>query len=321
MSKKEFEFEIPIPQTQFVMRANSMYQIQPKMDASAPDGFKEVGTTKVISPDIGNTVHAPFDGEMKVWNTGFWKSSPILRGMSDAEKESYVKMVNKHIVKPVEDIKGEGILGHQENNSFLDDFGIDLKAYRLLNTAEPLQRLALYFAVLGKHLAPKDHQSNPLYSGAQYVIVDSENAVNVKQEREMLKNEAIGLFYVLQKHDKEKMSNLLEYLNISNSKTTDKATLNSSFNRWLEDKTNGYQNSDIFTKTYNKFDSEDGEEELYFYKNLKLLVDKNIVKMQRGELFLNGKSLGAGYKLAASYLMTNEEDRLKIAELIQKAKE
>jgi len=314
------KFEIPIPQTQFVLKSDKMYQIQPKMDASAPDGFKNAGTTKVISPDIGNTVHAPFNGDMKVWDTGFSKSSPILRGMKDEEKDLFVKMVNEHIVKPVEDLKGEGVLGHQENNPFLDDFGIELKAYRVLNTAEPLQRLALYFAVLGKHLAPKEHQSNPLYSGAQYVIVNSEEAVNVKQEREMLKNEAIGLFYVLQKNDKEKMYNLLEYLGISNSKTTDKATLNSSFNRWLEDKTSGYQNSEIFTKTYSKFDSEDGEEELYLYKKLKELHDNNLVKMQRGEVFLDGKAIGAGYKLAASNLMENSVEKERIAELIEQIK-
>jgi|AntDeeMinimDraft_6_1070357.scaffolds.fasta_scaffold02003_2 hypothetical protein len=311
------KFEIPIPQTQFVLKSDKMYQIQPKTDASAPDGFKDAGTTKVISPDIGNTVHAPFNGEMRVWDTGFTRASPILRGMKDAEKDSFLKLVNEHIVKPVEEIKGEGVLGHQENNDFLDNFGIELKAYRIINTAEPLQRLALYFAVLGKHLAPKEHQSNPLYSGAQYTIVNSEEAVNVRQEREMLKNEAIGLFYVLQKNDKEKMYDLLEYLNISNSKTTDKATLNSSFNRWLDDKTSGYQNSEIFTKTYDKFDSEDGEEELYMYKNLKKLHNKNLVKMQRGELFLDGKSIGAGYKLAASHLVANTEDKKKVADLIQ----
>jgi hypothetical protein len=315
------KFEIPIPQTQFVLMSDKMYQIQPKIDASAPDGFKDAGTTKVISPDIGNTVHAPFNGEMRVWDTGFFKSSPILRGMKDTEKDAYLKLVNEHIIKPVEDLKGEGVLGHQEDNPFLDDFGIELKAYRVINTAEPLQRLALYFAVLGKHLAPKEHQSNPLYSGAQYVIVNSEEAVNVRQEREMQKNDAIGLFYILKKNNKEKMYDLLEYLSITNSKTTDEATLNSAFNRWLEDKTSGYQNSDIFTKTYNKFDTEEGEEELYMYKNLKRLHDKNLIKMQRGEVFLEGKAIGAGYKLAASYLMTSSEDRMKVAELIQQIKE
>lgn len=319
MSTKKFEFTIP--QTQFVMKSDSMYQVQPKMDASAPDGFKDAGTTKVISPDIGNTVHAPFNGEMKVWDTGFYKSSPILRGMKDEEKEEFVKQVQEHIVKPVEELKGEGVLSHQENNEFLDNFGIELKAYRVLNTADPLQRLALYFAVIGKELAPKEHQSNPIYSKAQYVVVNREEAVNVRQEREMKKNEAIGLFYVLQRNDQEKMHDMLEYLNISNSKTTDKATLNSSFNRWLEDKTSGYQNSDIFVKTYNKFDSEEGAEELYLYKNLKMLHDKNLIKMQRGELFLDGKSIGAGYKLAAAFLMENQEDKKKVASLIEQLEE
>ena len=315
MSKKDFEFTIP--KTQFVMKSDSIYQIQPKTDSGAPDGFKDNGTTKVISPDIGNTVHAPFNDAMKVWDTGFYKSSPVLRGMKDEEKDKIIEMLNEHIVKPVEDLKGEGILSHQESNDFLDNFGIELKAYRVLNTADPLQRLALYFAVLNRDLAPKEHASNPLYGKAQYVVVNREEAVNVRQEREMEKNDAIGLFYVLQSTDKDKMHDILDYLNIASTSTVDKATLNSAFNRWLNDKTSGYQNSKIFVDTYNKFDSEDGAEELYLYKQLKSLHNKNLVKLQRGELFLDGKAIGAGYKLAAAALMNNKEDREKVIKLIE----
>lgn len=315
MSNKSFEFTIP--KTQFVMKSDSMYQIQPKTDSGAPDGFKENGTTKVISPDIGNTVHAPFNDEMKVWDTGFYRSSPVLRGMKDEEKEEIIKLLNEHIVKPVEELKGEGALSHQEKNDFLDNFGIELKAYRVLNTADPLQRLALYFAVLNRDLAPKEHSSNPLYGKAQYVVVNREEAVNVRQEREMQKNDAIGLFYVLQNSDKDKMHDLLDYLGIASTTTVDKATLNSAFNRWLTDKTTGYQNSKIFIDTYNNFDSEEGAEELYLYKKLKKLHNKNLVKMQRGELFLEGKAIGAGYKLAAASLMNNKADKEKISKLIE----
>lgn len=317
--KKDFEFTVP--QTQFVLKSNSMYQIQPKPDASAPDGFKDNGTTKVISPDVGNTVHPPFDQDMKVWDTCFYKSSRSLRGMKDEEKEAFLKIVQENIVKPVEELKGEGVLTHQENNPFFDDFGIELKAYRVLNTADPLQLLALYFAVLNRDLAPKEHSSNPMYAKAQYVIVNREEAVNIKQEKEMQKNEAIGLFYVIQKTDKEKMVDMLDYLGIANSKTTDKATLNSSFNRWLSDKTSGFQNSEIFIKTYEKFDSEDGAEELYLYTKLKQLHERGLVKMNRGELFLDGKSLGAGYKLAAASLMHSKEDKERVSQLIEQLEE
>lgn len=319
MSKDKFE--ITIPRTQFVLKSNTMYKILPKSDASAPDGFKDNGTTKVISPDVGNTVYPPWDNEMKVWDTCFYKASRSLRGMPEAEKEEYLKKVQEFIVKPVEELKGEGILSHQESNKFFDDFGSTLKANRVVNTSEPLERLALYFAVLNNDLAPKEHASNPLYSKAQYVIVNSEEAVNIRQEREMEKNQAIGLFYVLQNNDKEKMSDLLDYLGIANTSTTDKATLNSAFNRWLTDKTSGFQNSNLFIKTYEKFDSEDGAEELYLYQKLKELNDKNLIKLQRGEVFLEGKPIGAGFKLAASYLMTNKDDKEKVAKLIEQIQE
>lgn len=314
------KFEIKVPQTNFVLKSDSIYQIQPKTDASAPDGFKEFGTSKIISPNIGNTVHAPYNDTMQVWDTGFYKSSPIYRGLSEAEREKMVEMLEKYIVKPVEELKGEGTLHHQ-NNEFYDDFGIDLRAYRVFNTNDVLQRLALYLAVLGKEVAPKDQESNPLFKSAQYVVVNKEEAVNVRQEREMERNEAIGIFYALMNSDKEKLHDLLDYLNISSSKTTDKATLNTVFNRWLSDKTSGYQNSKIFIETYNKFDDEEGTEELYMYKKLKELEAKGYIKSKRGEIFLDGNPIGANHKLAASYLMSNSDQRRKFAELAQQLEE
>jgi hypothetical protein len=314
------KFEFKVPQTSFVIKSDSIYQIQPKTDASAPDGFKDFGTTKLIHPNIGNTVHAPYNETMKVWDTGFYKSSPIYRGLSEAEREQMIKVLKEHIVKPVEELKGEGVLHHQ-NNEFYDDFGIDLRAYRVFNTNDVLQRLALYFAVLGKEVAPKDQESNPLFKSAQYVVVNKEEAVNVRQEREMEKNDAIGIFYTLQNTDKEKLFDLLDYLNIASSRTTDKATLNSVFNRWLNDKTSGYQHSKIFLETYEKFEGEEGTEELYTYKTLKELEQKGYIKTKRGEVFLDGNPIGANHKLAAAHLMRNSDLKRKFAELAQNLEE
>lgn len=312
------KFEIPVPGTQFVLKSDSIYTVQPKVDASAPDGFKEAGTTKIISPNIGNTIHAPFNTSMGVWDTGFYSSSPVLRGMKPAEKEIVIGKLQEHIVKPVEEIKGEGILNHQESNNFFDTFKIELKAFRAFNTADPLERLQLYLAVLNRDLAPKEHSSNPIYSKAQYTIVNTEEATNIRQERELEKNEAIGIFYSLANTDRETLTDLLEYTGISNTKTTDKATLNSTFNRWLEDKTSGFQNSKIFINTYNKFKTESGKNELYLYKKLRELHREDLIKFNRGEVFIDGESVGASFKLAAAACATSPQLQEKIAKLVEK---
>lgn len=311
------EFSITVPQTNFKIKNDSIYKIIPKLDASAPDGFKDHNSTKVISPDIGNTVHAPFNTDMNVWDTGFYKHSPVYRGVPEEERDIIIKQLQEHIVKPVEAIKGEGILSHQETNTFFDDFKIDLRANRVFNTADPLERLALYLAIVGKELAPKDQQSNPMFGKAQYAIVDNEADMNIRQERELERNRAIGIFYTLSENDRDKLYNILEYLDITNTRVTDTATLNSIFNRWIEDKTSSFQNSKIFIKTYEKFKTDEGEEELYMYKALKDLHSKGLVKEHRGNIVLDTKVLGAGYKQAASALMTSTEDRKKIAELRQ----
>ena len=240
------EFEIKIPGVDFSIKSDTIYTVIPKPDPNAPDGFKEHGTTKLIHPDVTNTVAAPFDVEMGVWDTGFYELSPCLRGMDRKEQEEHVKLVRKYIVEPVEKIKGVGTLDHNAKNTFFDDFPIALYNKVSFNTADPLQLLMLYLVILGKDLAPKELSGHPQFKKAAYQVVNREREISNKQQIEIDKGRAIGEFYALLKSDKKKLGILLTYLGVSTTSMQDEDTFITVFQRFLNDKQDGYRNSKIF---------------------------------------------------------------------------
>jgi len=309
------EFEIKIPGIDFVIKSDTIYTVIPKPDPNAPDGFKEHGTTKLIHPDVTNTVAAPFDVEMGVWDTGFYELSPCLRGMDKKEQEEHVKLVRKYIVEPVEKIKGVGTLDHSAKNTFFDDFPIALYNKVSFNTADPLQLLMLYLVILGKDLAPKELSGHPQFKKAAYQVVNREREISNKQQIEIDKGRAIGEFYALLKSDKKKLGILLTYLGVSTTSMQDEDTFITVFQRFLNDKQDGYRNSKIFLDTLDKFSSKEGEEELYIYDSLNQLYDKGELKVFKQEFFLREHNLGNSIKHAAMFVSTKPELKKLVVEL------
>ena len=300
-------FEIKVPGTNFVIKSNTIYTVKPKPDPNAPDGFKKEGTTKVIHPNIGDTISGPFDTEMGVWNTGFTEHSPCLRGMSDSEKREFLKVVKQHIVEPVEAIKGPGTLRHNAENTFFDEFVVTIVNKLAFNTAEPLQLLALYLAVLGKQLAPSDEVSNPQFKFASFQVINREKEINAKDQSTIDSGKAMGEFYMLLKSDKEKLLTIFKYLKVSDTLIQDEGVFITVFNRFLNDKEDGYRNGKIFLEHVEKFDTEEGETELSAFKMLDNLYDKKQVKVIKKEYYLKNYNLGNSLKHAATKVANDPE--------------
>lgn len=309
------EFEIKVPGTDFVIKSNTIYTVLPKPDPNAPDAFREHGTTKIIHPDISNTVGAPYSEEMGVWDTGFYKFSPCLAGMNAQEKEDFVKIVNEHIVQPIEEIKGQGVLDHK-NNKFYDDFVITLYNKVSFNTEDPFQLLGLYFSVLSKQLCPKQHLGNPNFKFAAYQVVNREKEISNKEQISIDKTKAVGEFYKMLNSNKTKLENILNYLNISSTVIEDEDTFITIFNRYLEDRQDGYRNGKLFLDTLEKFNTKSGEEELYIYKALDTLYGLGKLKLIKQEYYLNDFNLGSSLKIAAMTAVNNPNIKKLITELM-----
>lgn len=308
------KFEIKVPETDFIIKSDTIYTVIPKPDPNAPDAFREHGTTKIIHPDISDTIGAPYSTEMGVWDTGFYEFSPCLVGMNSDEKEAFISLVTKAIVEPIEQIKGKGTLEHR-NNEFYDELVIPLYNKVSFNTADPMQLLGLYFAVLSKQLCPKDNVGNPNFKYAAYQVVNREKEVTNLEQIKIDNTKAIGEFYKLMSTDKEKLSIIMKYLNISSTVLEDEDTFISVFSNYLEDKQDGYRNSKIFLQQLNKFDTAEGQEELYIYEALSKLYDQKKLKLFKQEYYLGTHNLGGSIKHAAMTALVNPEIQKLITEM------
>lgn len=314
-SKKNKGFEIKVPGSNFVIKSNTIYRVKPKVDNNAPDGFRNQGTTKVIHPAVSDTVTAPFDIAMGVWDTGFFTDSPCLRGMKPEEQLNHVKNVTKHIVEPVEKIKGKGTLNHLANNDFFDKYVITLANKMIFNTAEPLQLLSLYLAVVGKQLTPSTEVGNRTYKHSAFQVINREQEVSTKEQSTLDSMKAMGEFYSLLQNNKEKLSKIFKYLKISNTLIKDEGTFMTVFNRYIEDREDGYRNGKIFLDTLERFSGE-GEAELNVFSDLNTLYDKGIIKINRKQFYYKDINLGNTLKEAASKVMAETELRKTILEVV-----
>lgn len=314
-------FEIKVPGTDFIIKPDTIYTVLPKSDPNAPDGFKEHGTTKVIHPDVGTTIGAPYDSDMEVWDTGFYEFSPCLNGMPKEELAKHLEVTKAFLVDPIEKIKGRGILEHNVGNKFFDSYAITLANKVSFNSNNPTERLALYFAVLAKELAPKDNVGHPSFKQAAYQVVNREVEINAKEQITIDNGKAIGEFYSLLKSDRPKLQKILKYLRISDTAIEDEGTFITIFHRFLEDKQDGYRNSKIFLQHLDKFNTEAGEEELHLFQMIHDLYTAGQVKLIKSEYYLRDINLGNSIKHAAMLAAVSPEIKKIIVELTAQADE
>jgi hypothetical protein len=295
----------------FKFKPNTLYQVTEKLDSSAPSGFVEHKTTKVLHPDVSNSVPgAIFDSELKIWDTGLYDNSKALRKAVPSldERSKLVKEVIKYIVKPLQLLKGKEYLSQfEDNNTFWDDFRINIFKDKVFNTERPDELLQLYLTVLHRQITPKELESHPDFKNSQYCIVDKEDSIDRKQEKEMGVMEAQSTFFTLLKSKREDLFLILDYLRLSVTPKTDDKVLASLFNNWLKDKTDGFQNYAVFLKTHKFFGTVDGEKELYYHSKIKDLIKKNVIKQKKSEIWFEDEFIGSDLKSATKNIIAQKD--------------
>lgn len=295
----------------FDFKADTLYQVTEKTDSSASEGFKEFKTTKILHPDVSNAEPgAIFDGVLGIWDTGLYSNSrALIEAMpSEAEREKLVKELTKLIVTPIEKLRGKNLLSpSKDNNDFWDNYRIDIRKGTLFNTKNNEDLYKLYLAVLHMYVTPKPIESHPAFKNSQYCIVDKEDVVDRKMEHEMELVEATGVFYNLLKKNRKDLDIILDYLRLGVSENTEDRVLISLFNNWLKDKTDGYQNAKIFTKTCDNFLTKDGEKEMFYYSKMKGLIKSGVVKQKKNEIWFEEEFVGADLRSAVKSIRANPE--------------
>ncbi len=301
----------------FPIKLNSLYEVQEKMDSSAPDGFKDNSTSKTLSFDVADGFPgAVFDVQRGMWDNGLYENSKsFIRafGKDQTINRALFDKVKEYILEPYESQYGEGSLDYKstdERNAFWDNYRIEIKRGKVFNTGEIKDLLELYFCLVHRILTPKDMESHPDFKQptSYYLIVDKESSVSRQAEKEMRDMEAKALFFTLMKSDKDRLIRTLDYLGIPASINTDDATLVRVFNNWVENKEDKFQNAKIFLEAIEKHSTDKGKELLFIHSKLKEMHRKGKnVTLKRGQVYLDEVFVDNGWKVSAEKIQSDAE--------------
>ncbi len=302
---------------------DSIYEVIPKYDADAPDGYRQFRSSKILNKVAGKNTHsAPFNEVVGVWDTGLYEDSPMYATLPAKKKQEIAGKVKSLIVEPFEKKFGKNKLDPTDpNNPFWNyedksSFKIELYPGRLFNTALPEQRLELFIALANKNLCPKDQESSPYFRKAQFCIEDKNKARTLQQENDFYELEAMGTFYNLLDSPK-KLKLVLNYVGIKTSKNAkiDKKLITSQFNRHIEHKEHGYQNKKEFIEVAKMAESPEGYNEIANYEILQELYRKGVVKKEFENFILDEEILGTSLKEAAKKITKEPTLQSKVVDL------
>jgi hypothetical protein len=300
----------------FEIKSNTIYQVIPKPDEDAPDGFRRERTTKMLSPRISEIVGCIKNPNTNTWDTGFYVYSPCYNHLPMEQREIIVNSVVKNIKEPIENLYGGGNKLDQNNDEYWDEFAFELKNGAIFNTENPKDLLNLYMAVLHGTLAPKELASAERFKFASYCVVNKNEVIDRKLSKDLNYNKAVGNFFALLENDKETLVGILNYMGLPATSGSDEVTLNNTVTNFLKSKQSGEQNTEIFLDTFKIAKTEDGKKEISIYQNLKELFKQGKVTKDGMDYKLGNEPIGASFKIAAKRVAGDQKLQEKLIDLL-----
>lgn len=292
----------------FSIRTGVIYEVVEKLDADAPKGFQERSTTKYLFNATYNEEPVVYFNEnSKSWDTGLTENSVMLtKAVPDpAARKTAIQNLEKHIVEPIEELQGKGALRQtSDNDSYWLNFKTRIFKGQSYNTDNPVELYQLYLLVVGKKLTPKEMVSHPSFKKSQYLVVDRQESYNIKVDRTTRKMTAIGKFYQMLSTNKETLVHVLNYINIPAKLNQDDSVLMVSFERFLDDKNNGFQNYKIFNEAVDFYGTKAGANEIYIFNKLKEMNanGNSRLEIKPGQISIDGTYVSNTLKSAAEVI-------------------
>src|SRR5699024_3493558 len=323
MPKKELAQDTTIDINGFSFETKDcVYEVVPKYDADAPDGFKNYRTTKLLSKSAGRSIlSVPYKQDYGLWDTGLYANSPMYSRLSDEDKERVMEKVDRLIVKPYTKIHGEEKLDPTDIKSEFwnyvnkGSFSIEVYKGKIFNTRKPEDRLKLFIAIsLGK-IAPKQQENEYIYNSAQFCIENKDAVKSIKQENDLQEMKCIYQFQDLLNKKPKKLSQILNYVGVKTPTNMDKGLTTQIFKNYIDRKGDKFDNRSIFLETVDKSSKKDGYNEIVFYSKLQKLYKKGVVTRQGEFFYVNGEELGTNsLKNCASNIIKDKGLQSKIME-------
>lgn len=286
----------------FYIEVGKSYQIVPKYDADALDGFRNHRTTKVLDPDVVDPVNlGVWDLDRNVYDTGLEPSSKALNKLyknNQDDVNAALKTINKEITNKLLTFWDKSQLD-PKNLEFWDAMTADLGVDIVFNTTDSLQLYKLYQLILQGKLCPSGLEGEPQFKkSASFSVEDKTTVVDVSQKRELNKTAAKAKFYMLLEQDPKIAVDLMDYMGVSGLSASDIALLNSTFSNWIDKDDN--QNPKKFLDTYKEVnDSPAGKKIFEVFSQLRKLQKENKVDKKINGLYIGENFLGKTAKEAA----------------------
>ena len=312
----------------FDIKTNTIYEVQEKYDSSAPDGFKEHRTSKLMSQGMEDEYSgAIWDLDKNIWDTGLHASSKVFRKafihVPESQHKDIIKNITQYIIKPLEKEIGTYKLDHvptEITNEYWDNYKVKISRETKFNTENPKELLDLYFMLIFKKLTPIELESDPKFKQpiSYYTVVDKEASLSKSAKFDSDRLDAIAEFGYLLKNKKEDLVAILEYLGLSAGKQTSNEVLIKMFNSWIEHKEDKYINIKQFNEAIKEYSEEAGKEKIYIYQKLKELKALDKVKVRQGTVYLDDIQIEKGFKKSAEKIYEDEELSETFASLVEK---
>lgn len=299
---------------------NTVYEIVPKRpDNSAPDLYVKMGSEKHLNPNVSNLVSfVAVDG---YWNTGFYPTSEAFRtmGLTPEEAEIKAEEYKKFIVEPMVrfDTRFEKLLTPSTDNHFYDGLMSNLYVGKQFNTKDPQQRLELYLAIIGLHLAPAGYrtqeekerglvdENHSAFVTAQYAVEAKEKVRSVEQKRSTSKIVAIAKFHNLLTSNKKELVAILNYLGLKFSAQETDDQISVRVLAWFDAH---FDNCEEFVEAIDKAnESPEFKEELKIVDVLRHERGMNFMEKAGREYFFEGVYVGVEEKQIARTIARNPD--------------
>lgn len=291
------------------------YEVRPKKDFDAPEGFQAFNTTKLLAPGISEKRAISFNLDMNIWDTGFDVDSPVNLKIPELSREAEVKLFNKLVREPYEKRYRKNL--DSTNNEFWDEFTYELYTYKIFDTSKEQDRLELFLALQNGRLCQIGEKNATLQRDANYHIRSKEKETSLKDERAKTKFKAYSTFATLLNLDHKKddtLFSILEWVGLASVRNSEKDALESLVLRMFEDERNGYTFAERFLKTFEESETDLGKKRMEIFSVLQQLKAKGKLTLKRSQYYIDDVRLGNSIKEATETALVNED----IKELVDK---
>lgn len=258
-----------------------VYSLMNRYDASAPDGLRELGTTKLPNASGVDHLKARYNEDYGegIYDTGLYSESPILSSLTQDQADTLTSELEELVVKPIERKLGKGVLKHTGISKHWDNYSRELVAGKRYHMDSPEDILELYLAVIYGHVVPKG--SKDMHSmDASFEFINKESEISIENEKRRDRMKATRLYMkLMDSKDTEKVEMVFEYLRlpvIKTKKGLHKDAMDVAFERNSEGD-NSYEFNKKFKEVAGWADSRTKIHKLRGYSKLRALVKEGIV--------------------------------------------